>query len=419
MPDFLDFPASTATVDAFSGEVLSYEAAGELAASGSVLGEALAAAEVAAVAAAAAEPLLIIGAGLGAVALADAVWNKLHPSTPKPEYDTNRRSGGRIGGNVFVEFKFKLKTDPVVLTGTTSGNSPFRGIFNRPASGGQRLVGFSFGNGDQGAYQAADNQVDVPLTIVNVTTSGGTPPDHIIQPNWINPGTGTLPTPTPVDILLPSGDTFPITPTVYPSQRAQPGLQPAQRVSPGILVFVPEIGVAINFSPNNVTIVYTTPADSPTVYYPPPSTVAPIKYPTDPCNCPPENNTEVLCRIKQLETKLLDDGYDYTTHILSTADSGTITGTPDELYAVRLNITPPTVGAKTQYGNANAPEIVFSGWLSFIAANGQLPRDPIQYAAQAFLAPSLATGFSYTITLGGTASGSYITRKKRPYVDQC
>lgn len=416
---FDEFPASQATVDLASGTI-SYEEAGALAAGSTTLGEALAVTGEVAAAAVVAEPLLIVGAGLAAGMAAEAILNKLNPSAPKPQYRNNRATGGRIGGNYIVEFMYKVQ-GRAETTNSVYANGPIEGIRADPTSGGGTNWVLVAGGTTVGLLEADPTVVEQQPQITNITKNDGSPSDGpLINPSWDSPGGIVLPTPTPRNIAIPGlTDPYPITPYVLPSQRRQPGTQPQTPVSPGVTVWVPELGLVVNYNPTNVNIVFTQPATTGNIIAPPIQVDTKFHYPENPCHCPDANTAEIICRLKRLQTDLLDNGYTYNSVAGPTGESGTVDGITDPLYAVEIDVNTKPSNARTEYGGGNAPDLVYSGWLEWRRNGRCTTRQRIDFLNTVHFAPSGADGFAYTVYGGFSASSSYITKVKKPYVDNC
>lgn len=416
---YADYPASTATVDAFTGEVLSYEAAGELATSGTVAGEVLSVAAEAAVAAVAAEPLLIIGASVAAAVAVDALFDKFAPTRPKPKLDTNRRTAGRVGGGVSVNFKFKLVNQAETIS-SASGNAPFQGIGTQGFDAGQVAVGLVFAGILYGAYQSLPTQVEEPLTILDVTATGGQPnTDRQAPLQWEVPGNGILPVPTPVDLTYAPGGTITVTPTVYPTQKSQPGQHPGQKTPPGVMVRVPEAGMTIVFNPTSIVISYEVPSESQFVAAPPININTKISYPEDPCHCHDNRPDEILCRVKRLQKDLLKDGYQYAFHPGVSGQGGKQDTGTDELVDVEVNITSFPITERTQPAAPDTPTVYFIGWFSWLVGGHPGERIAISYLQTCFLAPPNANGYMFSLHEGCSANSDYYTRTPKPYVDNC
>lgn len=272
-------------------------------------------------------------------------------------------------------------------------------------------------------YMTANrDDIELPLTIDGVSKVDGSPIEGLKQQPSYEPVPAQPYKPTPVLIpIAPGVPDFPITPTPVP-YTPEPTQNPSEERQPGIVIQIPETGQQITFTPTGMKVgrfsdPTTAPFEFPDVQKPPTDK----KIATPPCPCPkdPSNLDEVLCRLKRLQSDLLDDGEQFAINGGASGDSGTQTTGDADLVAVELTVTLPTVGAKTQSGNASAPEVIYSGWLSFSVDGRHLPREPIHYQQAVFIAPEGANGYTFTCTLGATAISQYVTRVKKPYVDNC
>lgn len=84
-------------------------------------------------------------------------------------------------------------------------------------------------------------------------------------------------------------------------------------------------------------------------------------------------------------------------------EAGTFVETVSNIYAVIVNFTAIPFNAKISSG-ANAPRIIYGGWVEFRIGANYLPREYIDFDNSTFLAPKGATGYAVTIKLGYTAS---------------
>lgn len=74
-----------------------------------------------------------------------------------------------------------------------------------------------------------------------------------------------------------------------------------------------------------------------------------------------------------------------------------------DLYAVLVNFTAIPFNAKISSG-ADAPRIIYGGWVEFKIGSDYLPREYIDFDNSVFLAPEGATGYAVTIKLGYNAT---------------
>lgn len=414
-PDF----AEPVVAQRLTLNVLPYAEYEALTLEGTIIGEtALAAGEVATVAALA-EPLIIIGAGLLAAAAAEEILKKLSPQSVPPKLAPRLPSGGRVGGGSFARVKQNLNP-----YGPETNNYPFGGI----------LIGIGVAATFNGAVSyyldttagrvpisesLPANYVETPTIIeyhYNVNAPINTP--QIGQP-LSQPGNLVLPVPQPRTITRPGEEPIVITPRAVPSPRNFPGIKPFSPVSPGILVVVPEIGIAFNFNPTEVQIIYFNPSPSETENPAPNAVVAPYNPIKDNCECPPVDTAEILCRIKAIQDGVLDDGYISTTHQGVTGEGEIVASLPDELYAVSITISQFPSNLRHQEPGGNAPKVYFAGWFSWVVNGKPTERFQINYLNNGYAAPKAATGYSYTVYSGCVATAIAVTRKKKPYVNAC
>jgi hypothetical protein len=120
-----------------------------------------------------------------------------------------------------------------------------------------------------------------------------------------------------------------------------------------------------------------------------------------------------------LERYATDQGNLYATIAGPSGDSGRITNVANEIDSVLMVLDELPSNAKVQYGNANGPNIVFGGWLSFTVGGSETERIPIQYRIQRFIAPPKADGYSFTCTNGITCTTEYTTVLRQSPDDHC
>lgn len=91
-------------------------------------------------------------------------------------------------------------------------------------------------------------------------------------------------------------------------------------------------------------------------------------------------------------------------------DSGEDEGI-DKLKWVAISLVSIPKNAKTEYG-ANAPDVYYAGWFEWKAAGKCLPRQPIHFEDNVFLAPDGVDGYAYTVKQGYKASVKVYTEKE-------
>lgn len=380
------------------------------------------AAEAAAVAAALADGALVLGAGLAGYAIGQAILAQLR-ETPDPLPSQNAWKGGNPGTQIRVLAHSIRPAD---------GRTDFVNVFDAPIvcpvfiynGGGIYQAGVIAGNPAAfvGYVSGSPTAFTEMLTIDSVETVSGTPdPTLFKQP--------TLPLkPAPDVPKLPAivpfpgyPDGIPITPTVIPNPNNNPDGDDTA-TQPGIMVKIPEAGMQFEFNPTGVRVGrYTAPETKPFELpkLPPPPTTP--KTATEPCPCPESkvDLTEVICRLKALESGLLSDGFEYTTHVGGSGQGAVVTGIADELVYAEIQVTAFPPSERTQRSATGTPTVYFIGWFSWMVGNFPSERIPISYLNHNFIAPPNATGYMYSLHDFCSADSRYVTRKGKDYVDNC
>jgi hypothetical protein len=400
-------------------EALPYEALPSLAEEAPILGEFVEAASEVALAGALAEPALLLGGGILAGMAAEAIFNKLNPSHPKPTQKASR-GGGRIGGGswtVGVHYK---------TTGAGSVDTFFNvagNVLGLLAGGfalGSILYYIYYEGGRELVLSDPPETILEPPTITSITPNdGGSPANVPAQPVWESPGLGVLPDPALKDIALPDGSTMPYTVQPLPSPSNLPTAKPNQPFPLGIMVFMPEPGIIVNFTPTNVQIAFTTGLSTSTLLRPPIGGYDLTAPPKEACPCPDADLTKVYCLLGELESHLLDNGYNYTVHTGASGNSGSQSITTDEPYSVSFTVTHKPENAKKESGGDNSPQVVFSGWWSQTIDGKPSQRVPIHYEQTTFLLDKACEGYSFCFYFGFTGTSQYTTRKKRDFSSSC
>lgn len=380
------------------------------------------AAEAAAVAAAVADGALILGAGFAGYAIGEAILAQLRP-TPPPIPTQNAWKGGQPGT--------KIRVLAHSVTNNT-GRSNFDNVFDSPIigpvfryqGGGVYVAGVVAGPNAQlvGYVSGSPTSFSDFFTIDSVeTVNGGTVPEMFKTPT---PQLKPVPEAPKLPATVPFPgfpDGFPITPTVVPNPNNNPDGDDIG-TQPGIMVKIPEAGLQFEYTPTGVrTSRYTGPDTRPfeLPQLPPPPTAP--KVATEPCPCPESkvDLSEVLCRLKALESGLLTDGYAYTTHVGGSGQGQVVSAIADELLYVEIQIDSFSPKERTQRSAPGTPTVFFIGWFSWVIGQFPSERMPISYLNHNFIAPPNATGYLYSLHDGATATHRYVTRKTKDYVDNC
>lgn len=326
-------------------------------------------------------------------------------------------------GRIRATFRFKLTTTPLI-TDVFEAESPLVAPVSIEASGGTYSVGYLSGANSafSGIYQAAPAQVEIPLEIIGVTKVGGAPANFQKIPSPALPIIPYAPIRVPTTVpTVPGQPDFPITPTVIPLPERAPDREDTQR-EPGVLVQIPEAGIQLGFYPSGVSIgsyrsPETEPFEEPKIA-PPPGNPPPAN---DECPCPEGENKdeEIICRIKTLQTELLDDGYNTTTHLQGASNYIEVSDLPDEFYRLEIGVTQKPSNVKTQFYADGDVRVEWVGWLSWMYGSRKGERIFLQFSSTGFRPPPECTGYAIAMNEFCLCNSLALTRKKKDYVDLC
>lgn len=236
-------------------------------------------------------------------------------------------------------------------------------------------------------------------------TSTPTLPDRPVLPPRLPPGIPQPPPQIPITINIPQPPGFPplsfpltyapITPTL--NLNAPITLAPNFNLNPAFN-FAPKIeinlgGLSIEGGgypepiPDVETIIRETGGDCP-----------------DPC---PELDYE---RITEIVFDELDNKFPpsrpFTNEIILLAEAESRTFVlPEFTQWVELTIILPPPNRRSQFGGANGETVYYNGWYSFGVTGATSERYPIHYDFVSIPIPEGVRAFTYTIYVGGTASG--------------
>lgn len=394
---------------------------GAIKSDGTLLGNLAEAADVALADTIIADTALVVGAGLTGYWLGQKIMEGMNvpdKTIPPLQYV---KPGATEAFNYRVFFTYKIAGQAPVST-SVDIQGPAQGLASE-GFGAEQTRWFLVSATGSFVYllQAASSVVEVEPTITDIQRVDGQPnTSPAFPPDFRRTPIPTTPLTHPTTIPVPGiPDPQPITPTVIPvSPEEKPA--PYDPTLKGPLVLIPETGTAIQYSPTGVTVGrYNPPEDdkkAPPVLTP---TRIGTKTPSEECPCPPVDLTKVYCKLDYLERYATDQGNLYATITGPSGDSGRITSVPNEIDSVLMVLDPLPSNAKVQYGNANGPNIVFAGWLSFTVSGSETERIPIQYRIQRFIAPPRADGYSFTCTNGITCTTEYTTVLRQSPDDHC
>lgn len=409
----------------FAGEAaadLAYPAYNALKNAAPTLAAIAEAAELAAVAALLADGALIVGAGLAGYAIGQAIMAQLR-ETPPPLPVQDAWKGGLPGTRIRVlahsvrnvggrtDFVNEFDSPIVCPVFRYQGS----GIYAAGVIAGDPATFVGYVSGSPTAFSDF-------FTIDSVETVSGSPdPTLFRQPTLPLKPVPEVPK-LPTTIPFPGyPDGIPITPTVVPNPNNNPDSDDTA-TQPGVMVKVPEAGLQFEFNPTGVRIgrysdPFTKPFEIPQL--PPPTN--PPKVATEPCPCPESkvDLDEVICRLKALESGLLNDGYEFTSHVGASGQGGVVTGITDELVWAEIQITTVAPTERTQRSAPGTQTVYFIGWFSWMVGNFPSERIPISYLNHNFIAPQGATGYMFSLHDFCSATSNYVTKKPKDYIDAC
>jgi len=144
------------------------------------------------------------------------------------------------------------------------------------------------------------------------------------------------------------------------------------------------------------------------------------KVAAPPC-CKPESapDTELLCRVKTLQAKILDDGFNFTSRTTPVGQSGFFDEPGTIFERVEIDLTSFPVNVRVQPSTFPVPDVYFVGWFSWLADGDPGERIPLSFRGSGFTPPVGVTGFMYQLNFSCEGFATYVTRVKRPYVDNC
>lgn len=381
-----------------------------------------AASETAAVGALLANTAAVLGAGALGFFVGDQILKQLERTESMPDPGDYYEVGDPAFFTSIV-FDYYVGGVPVFIDNVTIGlKNPVRGTFVRREAD---TVRFYVINGDGDPYDLAatinppdDTRIVIKGFIKRPGTDPITPTKKL--PSY-TPVTPNRPTPVPTTIPIPGYPFFPITPTPVETPANDPD-EDDKFVDPGVTVKVPELGLQIQYTPTGVRIGRYVDNDT-KLYAPPPPQfpTPPKKAAEEPCPCPDDKDKfdEIICRVKTLQSKLLDDGYITETNLQGPSSFIEVTGLPDEFYQLEIGVTQKPVNVKTQTYSSGAVVVEWVGWLSWIVGGRKGERIFLQFEETGFKPPPECNGYVIAMNDGCRASALALTRKKKDYVDLC
>lgn len=381
-----------------------------------------AASETAAVGALLANTAAVLGAGGLGFFIGDQILKQLERTESMPDPGDYYE----VGDPAFftsVVFDYFVGGTPVFIDTPSIGFlNPVRGTFVK-REGNSVFYYVIDGNGTrQNLVSTVNPPDDTRLIIKGFIKRPGTDPVTPTKklPSY-TPVTPNRPTPVPTTIPIPGYPAFPITPTPVETPANDPN-EDDKFVDPGITIKVPELGLQIQYTPTGVRIGRYTDNDTKLFAPPPPEYPTPPKNAAEePCPCPDDSKKvdEIICRVKTLQSEILNDGYDFTTTIIPEGTGGSATDIQDELTQANVFITQFPSNISHQNYQAVDSNVIFAGWFSWTKEGRAGERIPLCFENNSFYPPPECDGFKYAFNRGVQGSGSFVTRRKKDYVDNC
>ncbi len=405
--------------------VMSYPVFNALAASGTAAGAIAASAQAAALAALAGATAAAVGAGVGGFFLGQAILQGLEQPPILPDMGAYYEAGNP-GTSVRIKYNYSIDGEPVFTNAISQEIlAPAKGMFHIVENNATK-------------WFLLDRNNERAIIVSSQNTTSGTKfelLEFLFQGQPIAP-TKRLPSftptrpdrpvvPAPTVIPLPGFGDFPITPIVIPNPGNEPGEDNEER-PPGLIVQIPQTGQQIEFRPDGVRIGnYSNPSSRPFVVPVPTYPTRGGTVATPPCcptSDPPDYEpdfSEILCRIRTLQEKILDDGTDNLSGTTAAAQSGFYEELAKDFYKVQIDVTQAPSNLRIQPSTAPALDVWFVGWFAWVENGFPGERKPLHFQNQTFLAPPNVSGFMYQVNFGCLARANWQRRVKRPYVDEC
>lgn len=403
------------------GTPLSYPAFNALRAAPTVGGKLAAAAASAASSSILASGAALLGAGLAGYAVGEAILAGLEDPNLLPDMEP-----GIAGGQPGNQYVLTIKSDIAPFGSVTQENTitgAFGAIVFRYTSATSGVFELITSNGRVPIFSNNAEDVRQAPVVISARRLDGTPEAFRTVPKFPAKQPQQLPIIKPITIPFPGIPApVPFTPEIYPSPDTDPDQKPGKLFVPGITVKIPETGDEYRFAPDGVTVTRTTPITPFPLDNPVRAPLTPGKAVGEaPCPCPEgeDKTEEVICRIKTLQDEILDDGYNFTTVIIPVGVGGSVTGVTTEITQANVFLTQQPLNGKKQFYDAIDSDVVYGGWFSWTKEGRAGERIVLNFENNSFYPPEGADGFKYACNKGYQASGSYVKRDKRPYIDLC
>lgn len=369
-----------------------------------------------------AQGALLVGAGLGGFFIGQKILENLEYTGVQPTIRQLFKTPSNIG-QIRVIAEAKLVNGPL-QTFDNVFNSPIVIPVSNVLDNDIIQQGALVGTGAVfvGYLQAARSLIEVPLTVVSINKVNGDPIEGLRPNPSYDPVAPKAPTKRPILVpIAPGIPDFPITPEIVPYDPTLPRPQDENR-EPGVVVKIPEVGLQITFSPTGVTVgKYSAPDTEPFEFPDSTNEPPPKKVATPPCPCPEgeSKDDEIICRIRTLQDEILDDGYTFTSTTTPSGQGASVTISEDELFTVGITITEFPRNERTQPSAPGTSTVFFIGWFAWMYNGFPGERVPISYLNTNWIAPPDANGYTYSLHSLCLSTSTYVTRRKKDYIDLC
>ena len=332
--------------------------------------------------------------------------NKLPPNPPAPPFTGGQcpvdylvTSAAQVNGSLVSQTTFTVR-GPVgpIYTLSQSGSPDFKvtGFYSRDSNGG--LV-----RNDKRSQEAQSfAEQGVTTVILNVVRSDSQPD------NCGNPGptyTGKIPTIPSLRDTRPwpiPGVNIPVDIEITPV-KFEPGIniKPEFNINVGgVQVKFDITGAKINIGPQFNFPPQLPPGQDPRVPAPTPEPIKDVQTGVDEAN---EKLDEILDELVDVKECACSEEKPLLTQLLGSG-TGDAYVLPDNCKFVKVQLDNISPNAKVEFGNNTSPDVYYAGWCCFSTQAGNDERKPLSWQTSSVEAPSKATGFSFTVRKGYTAT---------------
>jgi len=333
-----------------------------------------------------------------------SLYNSMCGDSPTPPPNPSRRfSGGQCPTEYSVEFRWENPNFGTVgLTQIRTG--PLGGISSQSEnSGGSTVYGYGMYSMVDGvstwirASTAGSSNADLNANVQDfrvhsVTRVGGGADDCGDPPLQYDPGTYALPPDNLFD-----------TPYVPPSGQPGDGMRitiPLAVINNFFRVNVDVGGVTVKFGIDKVSINLGNKNGDGS----PSSFDGDDSSPSVPDNIATKDDTDAIRRDVEDSQKNSPDSPLNDPSKQDREDKDESDEKKEDaiarLVAVEVYLTEVPSNARTEWGGGDAPDVFYAGWFEWRSKGKTLPRQPIHFKQNRFLAPAGVDGYAYTLKAG-------------------